>query len=376
MYSIRKIFIGLLCMALILLPGCGLSMDDFSLDNPGFESSQEETLMSFNDVVDKVNKEISDGTDGTIAFYVSEEVSDSELKNINYSIDTMKGNVTSITTYTSSIMNPGSRKVELLFERSDAMYAYDNIISGKEIPQEKTNAIELTSKCKIILSEIIMSAMSDYEKEIAIHDYIVNNCVYGSSDNHDDSEYTPYGVLVNGKAVCSGYASAMNLLLSCCGVEIRVVSGKAYSNNGESDELENHAWNQVKINGNWYNVDATWDDPVGDTETLSHEFFNVNDDILSDSHIWEKSKYEVCSSMSENYYVHTGSYISDIYSLESYLKTNLVAGINNEAECALNNFEVNDENLQFIFGIDGVETVGYSLSGNVKYNILKVYINR
>ena len=71
--------------------------------------------------------------------------------------------------------------------------------------------------------------------------------------------------------------------------------------------------------------------------------------------------------MSENYFLHNGSYISDIYSLESYLKTNLVAGINNEAECALNNFEVNDENLQFIFGIDGVETVGYSLSGNVRY---------
>jgi hypothetical protein len=363
----KRILISLVfpIAAVLALSGCGLSGDSFG--------NKEETLATYDQVVSTVNDEIQKGTDGTITVYVSTDVTDDDLKGINHSIDTMHGNVTSITTTKSD--GAESRKVELNFERSDAMYVYDHIVSGKEIPADKPKAKELDNVCDQVLKKCIKTGMPDYEKELAIHDYIVNNCSYGKSAKKDDTEYSAYGVLINKKAVCSGYAAAMNLLLSCCGVESHIVSGKAYSVGESTGKMESHAWNQVKLGGQWYNVDVTWDDPVGKEDTLSHEFFNVTDSILKKTHIWDESRFEKCTNMAFNYYQYKGAYIGDLATLENYLKVEIMGG-KDKVDVALNNLELKEEDLSFIFNINGVNNVSYSMTEESDYQILVVYINK
>ena len=122
-------------------------------------------------------------------------------------------------------------------------------------------------------------SMSDLEKALVLHDYIAVNCAYnwkiatqGSSQDDDDRLFSAYGALVDGDAVCQGYALAYQLLLSRAGVTSRIVSGV------------NHMWNMVQLNGAWYHVDVTWDDPVPDMAgTASHSYFLVTDDQIRDS---------------------------------------------------------------------------------------------
>ena len=108
--------------------------------------------------------------------------------------------------------------------------------------------------------------MTDLEKVIAAHDWIAVNCQYDpyvgggcvpvtyDGVTYDDSEYvySPYGVFVNGNAVCQGYSLALKVLLDRAGVECCYVSSNVMG----------HAWNMVKLDGKWYHIDTTWDDPI------------------------------------------------------------------------------------------------------------------
>lgn len=336
-----------------------------------------EVLHSVEEVSESLNVAFDSGEDGKIKLNISNEISDDELKKVNMSINSMKGNIISFTTYESNNddLNNSFRAVEFEYEKADTMYVYESIVKGKAIPADKNDAIKLRDKCQKFLEQYIKNYMTDYDKELVIHDYIINNCVYSYSDDNDNSEYSAYGALVNGKAVCSGYAAAANLLLMCSGVESKIVTGVAtHIKNGQS-ESENHAWNQVKIGGEWYHLDVTWDDPVGDKNTLIHEYFNINDNIIGEDHEWDKGNASKCSSMKNNYYMKNGAYIYDKASLENYIRVNLAAGTDSNIECALKGLSVSDDDLEFVYDYSGVYSVSYSLSGNEDYNILSVYIN-
>ena len=122
---------------------------------------------------------------------------------------------------------------------------------------------------------VIDGDMSDLEKAIALHDHIILNCEYDYQNYLDRTlpreVYTSYGVLVNCKAVCQGYALAYKLLLNRAGIECYMVT---------SDEM-NHAWNLVKLDGQYYQVDTTWDDPVWDRFGLaSHRYMFLSDTVF------------------------------------------------------------------------------------------------
>ncbi len=94
-------------------------------------------------------------------------------------------------------------------------------------------------------------SMSDWDKAVALHDYLVRNCTY-QYGTASDIDYSAYGILVNGTGRCAAYAKAYQDLLSRVGIEAEYVIGTA---NGGS-----HAWNHVKLDGTWYAVDVTYDD--------------------------------------------------------------------------------------------------------------------
>lgn len=109
--------------------------------------------------------------------------------------------------------------------------------------------------------------MTDLEKAASAHDWLVTHCCYdpyvgnGEADyvtaggqvfTKDTAVYSSYGVFVNGKAVCQGYALALKVLLDRAGVPCFYVCTKY------------HAWNMVELGGSWYHLDSTWDDPFID----------------------------------------------------------------------------------------------------------------
>ena len=140
--------------------------------------------------------------------------------------------------------------------------------------------------CEIIASNIARD-MPPYMKVFIIHNYIINNCKYASdyTSNSDPSYYTAYGALVNGKAVCDGYASAAKILFDFCGIENIKVSG--------TSKGVGHAWNLIKLDNDYYHIDTTWDDPVSHNgiDYLKYNYYNLTDSEISYDHIWNAEEY-------------------------------------------------------------------------------------
>ncbi|MCQ2451113.1 MAG: hypothetical protein MJ080_03965 [Clostridia bacterium] len=114
--------------------------------------------------------------------------------------------------------------------------------------------------------------LADYQKALILHDRIVANCDYDGTDPHSSDAY---GALVDGKAVCQGYAFAYMYLLSRVGIT---------SYQCASDSLE-HVWNILLIDGEYYHVDTTWDDPTNlPTGAVEHTYFLVSTDKLREGH--------------------------------------------------------------------------------------------
>ena len=116
-----------------------------------------------------------------------------------------------------------------------------------------------------LLNKLVTNDMSDDDKLLAIHDYIINNTRYDVNKSNDAS-YTALGPLFNGTAVCSGYADLMAIFATRLGLK----NYKVASNT--------HVWNAIYVNGEWLNLDLTWDDPItkdSDVDTLQHDFFLI-----------------------------------------------------------------------------------------------------
>ncbi len=154
-----------------------------------------------------------------------------------------------------------------------------------------------------IIKDNITSEMSDIEKEMILHDYIVNNTDYDLENYNSNSipkvSHTHLGVFLNHKAVCDGYARAMYILLNKAGIETNIIVGESVGLSG----WENHAWNIVKIDNKYYHLDVTWDDPVveDDFKILSHRYFNLSDAQFLSDHKWEISLYPNCNTDKLNF---------------------------------------------------------------------------
>ena len=120
---------------------------------------------------------------------------------------------------------------------------------------------------------------TECEREEYIHNYIINNCDYdeeaAESEEVQGNENDAYGVFVDGKAVCEGYSKAFQILCNKADIDCIQLMGIVDS--------DNHVWNCVKIGGDWYQIDVTWDD-VDDFIYDSHEYFNLTDSLMYEEH--------------------------------------------------------------------------------------------
>ena len=106
---------------------------------------------------------------------------------------------------------------------------------------------------------------------LAVHDWLVRHVVYDQDDSR--ASHTAYGLFANATAVCEGYSQAFMLAMERLGVPCVIV---------RSEDMA-HQWNMVCIDGTWYHVDVTWDDPTPDQGTqgdVSRKHFLRSDESM------------------------------------------------------------------------------------------------
>lgn len=177
-------------------------------------------------------------------------------------------------------------------------------------------AEKLERRADEILSGLPENA-DDYDKALWIHDSIIKECTYEIGT--DGYNATAYGCLAEGKAHCEGYAKAFDYLAKKAGLQSIVVTGT-------TDDGSNHAWNQVKINGSWYNADVTWDD--SDIENYeNYAYFLCNDDDFSETHLADNEYFTPfeCKSDADNYYVRNNLLADSLDIAEEILRREIAA---------------------------------------------------
>ena len=148
--------------------------------------------------------------------------------------------------------------------------------------------------CAQVIADVVPADGSDYDRELAVHDWMVAHGSYDSNTlsqlpdfQENPNNDNPYGFLVDGRGICLGYASTFQLFMRLLGIECITVEGTAHG--GTAD----HAWNQVYLDGAWYCVDVTWDDPTTSgavSARTAHRYFNVTSQFLRGSdHQWDQA---------------------------------------------------------------------------------------
>lgn len=139
-----------------------------------------------------------------------------------------------------------------------------------------------------VIKEKLNNNMPTIEKIKIIHDYIIDNAEYDKLkyENKNDTTYksnTAYGVLVQGYGTCNGYADAMAIFLD----KLNIINYKI--SNSE------HIWNLVYLDGKWYHLDLTWDDPISDVNINRDTYFLITTSELEElndgTHKFDKSIY-------------------------------------------------------------------------------------
>ncbi|PGV60351.1 S-layer protein [Bacillus cereus] len=153
--------------------------------------------------------------------------------------------------------------------------------------KEQMNYVK--TQAKSVITSIVKAGMDEHEKVKAIHDYVVKHVSYDTSFQ----AYTAYEALANRSAVCQGYALLTYQLLKEAGVEGHIVTG---TGNGQP-----HAWNLVKIEGKWYHLDTTFDDPIPDVEgRVTYSYYNLSDEQIAKDHQWDRNQFAKATTIYNN----------------------------------------------------------------------------
>lgn len=221
------------------------------------------------------------------------EVIDRELKDINKNI-TIKyqGNLKmeELTKLIEEAFNDGSYISGVL---NSISYTLSNTGSLSSITMDvsylhtKSQEEYIDIEVDRIIKNIIKPGMSELQKVKTIHDYIIKNSVYSEKTN--TSPHSAYTLLKEGKGVCQAYALATYKLLDAAAIDNYYVTGVANDGSGS----EPHAWNLVRVDGRYYHMDVTWDDPevVGGGNVLVYDYFLISQETLYRDHLMDKNSF-------------------------------------------------------------------------------------
>lgn len=219
---------------------------------------------------------------------------------------------------------------------------------------------------------------STFEKLKVFHDYLALNSTFelkGGTSSYNATIYNAFGSgEAQGNIQCAGYAKAIQYLCDKAGITCMVVTG-------ETAEGQSHAWNVVDIDGKWYNLDVTWDDPILSTpnyNNVRYNYFLVPDEgmhNITHMHVGQKKLSSgdyityftppACTDSDQNYFVKNGILYSDFDSAEAALKAEIERAAKDgsrTAEVAVSSKDIYDqlyakrkEYNEFAKGLSGVK---------------------
>ena len=183
---------------------------------------------------------------------------------------------------------------------SDYIIGTLNVKYNNTYEEAKPLIEEFNAKADEIISEVITDDMTELQKALKLHDYLVLNTVYDTKGELEDLNggASAYDILVCGNGICQGYAQAYNVLLERAGMDSLMVVSYPMK----------HAWNLVSVDDEWYHVDVTWDDPVPDSPGLvNHKYFLLSDeeiqkktDVRYEHHSWDAKGFTATSTKYDN----------------------------------------------------------------------------
>lgn len=164
---------------------------------------------------------------------------------------------------------------------------------------------------------------NDFETARAINDWLCDHVTYDNSFTY----YSAESALLRGVTVCNGYTRAFEKVAEACGLDAARACGTAGG--------EDHAWNAVKMDGFWYQVDVTWDDNV---DQPYYCYFGLTDSLIGGMrhHLeyYANGFSCVCDHLEDNYYIHTGKW-------ETIMARDSMPGIQAQIDRGLGNVEQN-----------------------------------
>ncbi len=206
------------------------------------------------------------------------------------------------------------------------IYSANYTMTEEEIASANEIIAQYTEAC---LKGLPVGA-GDYEKVRYVYDFVILNTEYNVNAPNNQNICS---VFINRESVCLGYAKAVQYLLKELNVECSVVTGEVTTGEG-------HAWNLVKVNGQYYYVDATWGDASYLSEsgaadalsTINYDYLCITTQDLASTHIIDNPvPVPTCMGMIDNYYVKEGLYLNGLDSTK--LSEIFKAGYSNGTGC-------------------------------------------
>ena len=181
----------------------------------------------------------------------------------------------------------GGYELEYGYEEQGGVYQYHLTITPNyytTLKQEET----VDSMVQEILADMHFHwYTSDAEKVRKIYAYVYDTVEYDMVHRNNRQYHlktTAYAALVNRRAVCQGYSVLMYRLLREAGVNARVITGTLKDGNG----TEYHAWNLVELQGEWYNLDVTWDKMLSSEDYYLKTDGSIGDHVRDEAFATEK----------------------------------------------------------------------------------------
>ncbi|WP_054743793.1 transglutaminase domain-containing protein [Cellulosilyticum ruminicola] len=154
--------------------------------------------------------------------------------------------------------------------------------------------LKISKEISEIINSHIMTKMNVFEREEALIKALMEKITYSVqlvNGKATPMSHTIWGGLVNGMAVCDGYAKSLMYSLNVLGIPNEIITGTAKN--------QSHAWNLLDLFNNYYHVDLTWADQDENTVGILPNYFNELDEYMMRTHTWNHSKYP---STSKNTY--------------------------------------------------------------------------
>lgn len=171
-------------------------------------------------------------------------------------------------------------------QKAVVTYSVKDALVKKDASGYANDGKEVFDAAFAAVNQVVKDGMSEEEKVKAIHDYLIYSANYVNNGDYQHAEKWASGaggVLIHKEGVCNSYAIAFYMMAVSAGLDCRYVTGTA--------DGGGHAWNQVKVDGKWYYIDCTWDDPIMNGHSGGGEGYEyyLSETLWSD-HTIEESK--------------------------------------------------------------------------------------